>query len=753
VANWSVLKAHHKFDKATWDEAKTAAELPFASPKLAAMLDNIARLDADDMHRDGRMYKHFIFSDVKHGYGAKIVMGGLLTRGYRMAYDKRFQLDESGTDGMTAGILVSTQLFGEDVSSRFRKKVLKAFNRRPENIHGERMRIIVLDSGFKEGIDLFDVKYAHIFEPPATPGDRKQIVGRATRYCGQAGLRFEPNVGWPLNVYTYDSTIPEGARDVDGKLSDRLSGATSLFSAFLAHITMDRKRLRFADELTSLIQRNAADADLTTAVHGFGETQDGGRAAAKKKKARKPKAAKERPRIRAVPVIQPTPPPRIMDRAAMASWVSERFSRFKWPTPVVENACGDGSSATATATPKSVVATLTPTQEFVRHYFQPASAYKGLLLYHGTGTGKTCAAIATATTSFEREGYTILWVTRTTLRSDLWKNMFENVCSTVVKERKQPIPVAEAMANPMTYLSKNWMSPISYKMFTNLLAGKNELYRVLAKRNGEADVLRKTLVVIDEAHKLFSGDLPLQERPDAELLASRFHTSYAASGNDSARLLLLTATPWTNDAMDFIKLANLMRPEASALPTTFDAFAAEYLDAESGAFTDAGAARFGDDMAGYVSYLNRENDIRQFARPTYYNVDVPLSLDAATVGRARIEAMEGDKARLEAQHEEQKALYAAAATKLNAETAVWQKACGRVRDPVKREMCDAEVAQRVTYREEQFMDPLREAMEGHAQRISQKQAEIEATKEAMLRHPSRLLSQERALVDGCLATK
>jgi hypothetical protein len=83
------------------------------------------------------------------------------------------------------------------------------YNERPANIHGKNVRLIILDSGFKEGIDLFDVKYVHIFEPSITIADLKQTVGRATRTCGQKGLEFQKNIGWPLYVYNYYLTIPE----------------------------------------------------------------------------------------------------------------------------------------------------------------------------------------------------------------------------------------------------------------------------------------------------------------------------------------------------------------------------------------------------------------------------------------------------------------------------------------------------------------------------------------------------------------
>ena len=41
-----------------------------------------------------------------------------------------------------------------------------------------------------------------------TIADLKQTIGRATRTCGQKGLEFQDNVGWPLYVYNYYLTVP-----------------------------------------------------------------------------------------------------------------------------------------------------------------------------------------------------------------------------------------------------------------------------------------------------------------------------------------------------------------------------------------------------------------------------------------------------------------------------------------------------------------------------------------------------------------
>ena len=261
--------------------------------------------------------------------------------------------------------------------------------------------------------------------------------------------------------------------------------------------------------------------------------------------------------------------------------------------------------------------TLSPTQGFVSNYYTTTNPLKGMLFWHSVGTGKTCGAIATATSSFEPEGYTILWVTRTTLKNDIWKNMFDQVChARLRKEIENGTVMPDQQDARMKMLSNAWsIRPMSYKQFSNLVSKRNDLYKKLVKKNGEVDPLRKTLLIIDEAHKLYGGaDLSSIERPDMNALHAALMRSYEISGPDSARLLLMTATPITSDPMELIKLINLMKPAREQIPSDFGDFAKEYLN-EEGLFTAPGESKYLDQIAGHISYLNRENDARQFSQP------------------------------------------------------------------------------------------------------------------------------------------
>jgi hypothetical protein len=308
----------------------------------------------------------------------------------------------------------------------------------------------------------------------------------------------------------------------------------------------------------------------------------------------------------------------------MHEYIKGNFSKFKYPPLKLENKCTGGSSVVGGAMNGNIV-TFTPTQDFVRHYFQPSSAYKGILLHHSVGTGKTCTAIATATTSFDIENYTILWVTRHTLKTDIWKNMFSQVCNIDIQDKiRKGLVLPNKIVSKSKYMSANWLEPISYKQFSNMLLKKNKIYDEMVKRNGKDDPLRKTLLIIDEAHKLYSPTVAKSEKPNTDILEKMIHSSYDKSGADSVRVMLMTATPFTEDGMEMIKLLNLLRDD-ELFETDFNDFSSHYLD--NGYFTKKGLQVFKNKLSGYISYLNRSQDARNFAHPVIRNVYADMSYE------------------------------------------------------------------------------------------------------------------------------
>jgi len=612
TSNWSKLEAEHRFDHPKFSAQRFLNDVKVSAPKLWALLEKIKELDARDLKQHGKVFKHFIYSDVKSAYGAKLIASALAAIGIPHAYGL-----EKTSRGMSFVLkkdlksafatLTSVSFFEKNIGVNFRKELLGVFNSRPDNVYGDKIRFIILDSGFREGVDLFDVKYVHLFEPIITRADEKQAVGRATRFCGQKGLPFDKKTGWPIHVFKYETEIPKRIQYALLSEKPELAPCGTFFELFLKFSNIDPKKINFANDIEPLIIMGAVDRYLNRNVHNFAVSRDD-----------------ENVNYN---IFEGGVSPRKLTKfQSMQKLIRKDFLQYAWPPTKIENGCATTPALGAHAASSSpVVVEFSPTQNFIRNFFTTKSPYKGMLLMHSVGTGKTCSAIAVASSSFEKEDYTIIYVTRHTLKGDVWKNMFGLTCNVIIQNMiKQGVSVPEAESR-RRQLIRAWMEPMSYKQFSNMLAGKSQLYDELVKRNGKADPLKKTLVIIDEAHKLHAPDVTGAEKPDVETIRKALHTSYKKSGKDSARLLLMTATPYTDDPLDMIKLLNLCREDHELLPEEFDAFSQRFLDTKTGKFTDTGKWQFLDEITGFISYLNREKDVRSFSYPIFENVVVPMS--------------------------------------------------------------------------------------------------------------------------------
>lgn len=80
------------------------------------------------------------------------------------------------------------------------------------------------------------------------------------------------------------------------------------------------------------------------------------------------------------------------------SWIADTFQSYAEKTKVTKT-CDSKQTSTMT---------LFPHQEFVRDYLQQNSPYKGLLLYHGLGVGKTCSSIGIAEVLMKKRKVVVL---------------------------------------------------------------------------------------------------------------------------------------------------------------------------------------------------------------------------------------------------------------------------------------------------------------------------------------------------------
>ena len=774
TATWANVKPEHKFDSSKFKKEVVAENLHFLSPKIDAMIKKIGELDETDMANDNKMYKHIIYSDISGVYGAKMVASSLIANGFSLVYSNKFALRQDIVNkNKTFGILTKSTVYQKPLTVGLKKKMMTLMNDRTANIYGENMRIIILDSGYKEGLDVFDVKYMHILEPLITKAEYTQVFGRGTRYCGQSGLPFIPNVGWPLNIYRYNMNY---------------DSHTTVHDLYLKHSNKNISAFNFIVDIEAIIIASAVDTPLTENLHLLREKNNrfydtmmvkinnkGDKPKRKdlievvnnirgkiytndniidcKKKCQGP--LEEFPSanglliIAAIYIIEKieigdklrvnnkklyignvnnkvnnyvkdsefikylneknpkfalcnmidksqnfcdainklwmnpinflklfgdkiienlnyykkvnmindknyadsmkfiydyknklihkkskfemTPPITKLSNLELYRYVEKHFAPYKWDNIEFVNKCvsqeNDNDNDKDNKDKYSIVS-FSNTQNFVQKFLTPQSPYKGMFLFHSVGSGKTCTAISTATNTFDREGYKILWVTRHTLKEDIWKNMFEKICNVIIQERlKNGEILPSTKAKRMEFLGKNWLPPISYKQFTNLIKGKNKYYKLMVALNGKEDPFRKTLIIIDEIHKIYSSSLSALEKPNPEVLQDMIQNSYKVSGKNSLKLLIMTATPITDDHMSSIKILNLLLENNERLPEDFDIFKERFCN-ENGLFTENGSYEFMNRITGLVSYIDRTNDRSQFAYPVIKDILIDVDRPA-----------------------------------------------------------------------------------------------------------------------------
>lgn len=226
-------------------------------------------------------------------------------------------------------------------------------------------------------------------------------------------------------------------------------------------------------------------------------------------------------------------------------------------------------------------------QLFLNAEFNPGSFENGKIVVHSVGSGKTCLAIRIAS-DFARAGFRIVWVTKHALRHQVLKNHVTEICNLLVREHYDRLHILEGkeaadawlkhkipsqtnfqdVLNTLKGLGMDWTN-LSYRQFSNALEPepRNETGRkwrkdaLVASYDSGArhlDPLRKTLVIVDEAHKMFTGELDRTELPNVPVIHQALQHSYNTSEQMRCRVLFLTATPTTDSMLPLISMLNML---------------------------------------------------------------------------------------------------------------------------------------------------------------------------------------------------
>lgn len=163
------------------DEKFINEDMDIVAPKIATVIDFIAA------NPNG---KHVVYSEFKTRFGIYLIAAVLKY------------------------LNIPHLMFTGDLNDRQRGQILRDFNS-PDNIRGEKYRVILITEAGELGINLMQVRWAHIMEPSINEFRLKQVFGRFSRYRSHAAL---PPDERNVTIYRYMSLTPGEPLPFDGTL-------------------------------------------------------------------------------------------------------------------------------------------------------------------------------------------------------------------------------------------------------------------------------------------------------------------------------------------------------------------------------------------------------------------------------------------------------------------------------------------------------------------------------------------------------
>lgn len=215
-------------------------------------------------------------------------------------------------------------------------------------------------------------------------------------------------------------------------------------------------------------------------------------------------------------------------------------------------------------------------QAILPNFISPNTPYKGVILMHGVGSGKTISAIRIAeqfkdqVKKYNTKIYVIVPGPNT--KENFKKELLEGTGETYLKNREALNQLSKADADRekkmALYGALQYYKILSYKTFYKKVLGEKIVEKKLVgdtkikasyRKTAEGDYERElvvdrinnmnnSIIIVDEAHNISGNEY-------GEALKKIIKNS------ENLRVILLTATPMINFADEIVKLLNFLRPE------------------------------------------------------------------------------------------------------------------------------------------------------------------------------------------------
>jgi superfamily II DNA or RNA helicase len=254
-------------------------------------------------------------------------------------------------------------------------------------------------------------------------------------------------------------------------------------------------------------------------------------------------------------------------------------------------------------------------QKFLKNFMNKNTPYKGALIFHGVGVGKTCTAVTISNSFIEyykKDHKKIICLVSKNIQSS-WMNTIydpnrgDNQCNaenfqTIIKE----IDMKMNTSKKVKKLIKEYYEFYGYQQFSNKIKKLIEIKTSTSSKKTveeiEKLVIKKyfsnRLLIIDEVHNLRDDNLDNFSKDTIKYLDKVIKYS------DNLRILLLSATPMFNKATEIQWLLNLLlKNDKRPTISKSDIFN------EKEGLSEKGIKLLIKKSRGYVSYVRGENPI------------------------------------------------------------------------------------------------------------------------------------------------
>ena len=289
-----------------------------------------------------------------------------------------------------------------------------------------------------------------------------------------------------------------------------------------------------------------------------------------------------------------------------------------------------GTETISSLTNKLCKFNLSYNQKFLKKYLSEQTPYNGLLLFHGTGVGKTCSSISIAEqfidkiTLLNKKIYILL---NPSIKSNFIKNIFNierlkqnkasEQCTGLRYLKELNIDINSIKPSQYDLVNKKILKLINsryvfygYTEFANMiekietkeLRGVKEEYKTIYLEKKIDKLFSDSVMIIDEVHNIKENS-NTSSKNYGKILPPILKRILRISRN--MKLVLLSATPMFDNSTEIIGILNLLlindNRKTLKKKDIFDS---------NNSLTESGKRILLENSRGYISYLRGEHPIK-----------------------------------------------------------------------------------------------------------------------------------------------